>query len=176
MSRGLPPAPAIGISERQCRILKKEISRRSISQQDKVRFQIILLASQGLSNSHVKRELGISLNTVKRWRRRWESSLESLDAFESGIDGQAPKDHELLGRMREALSDAPRSGTPKRIGLSQERQITALACESPEKHGVMMTQWNREMLARTAMELGIVDAISPRYVSVILKKERTPPA
>lgn len=170
MSRGRP-APPIPISNRQYEIMEKEISKRSISQQDKIRFEIILRASKGQNNSHVKEELGISLNKVKRWRRRWESVHESLNTYETGFDGEPPKDYELLARIREALSDAPRSGTPKRITLSQEKQITALACEKPEKHGVPMSQWNREMLAKTAMKLGIVETISPRYISVILKKE-----
>jgi len=171
MSRGHPPAPPIGISSRQYQILEKATSKRSISHQNKIRFEIILRASQGQSNSQVKRDLGISLNKVKRWRHRWESAWENLNTFESGIEGQSPKDYELLARMKEILSDEPRSGTPKRITLSQEKQITALACEKPEKYGVMMTQWNREMLAQTAKKLGIVNTISPRYISVILKKE-----
>ena len=173
MSRGRPPAPPIQISDRQYQIMKKEISKRSISYQNKIRFEIILLASQGKSNSQVKRDLGIALNTVRKWRRRWESAWKSLNTFESGIDGESPKDYELLGRIKTILSDNPRSGTPKQITLSQEKQITALACEKPEKYGVMMTQWNREMLAQTAVKLGIVKTISPRYISVILKKERT---
>ncbi|MFQ5606180.1 MAG: helix-turn-helix domain-containing protein [bacterium] len=172
MSRGKPPAPPIPINLRQHRLLEKEASKQRIPYRDKIRYEIILRASEGQSNSHIKRELGISLNKVKRWRRRWESEWESLCVYESGPDGQEVKDHELLGRIREILSDKPRSGTPKRITLSQEKQIIAIACEKPEKYGVIMTQWNREMLARAVIDLGIVSTISPRYISVILKKKR----
>jgi len=173
MSKNRIGAPAIPISNWQYRLLEKAASKQTISHQEKVRYSIILRASQGQSNSQVKRDLGISLSKVKRWRRRWESAWPSLNTFESGLEGQPPKDYELFGRIREILSDKPRSGTPKRITLSQEQQITALACEKPEKYDVIMTQWNREMLAQTAIKLGIVETISPRYISVILKKKRT---
>jgi len=162
MSKKRIGAPAIPISDWQYRLIEKAASKQTISHQEKIRFSIILRASQGQSNSQVKRDLGISLNKVKRWRRRWETAWSNLNTFEAGLEGQPPKDYELLGRIRQILSDEPRSGTPKRITLSQEQQITALACEKPEQHGVMMTQWNREMLAQTAVKLGIVETISPR--------------
>ena len=72
--------------------------------------------------------------------------------------------------MLDLLSDRPRSGTPRRITLSQRQQIVALACQAPEDFGIEMTQWNRAALAQVAADKGLVDTISPRYVSVVLKK------
>lgn len=171
MSRGRPPAPAIKISSRQKDILKKEYRKNTITHEQKIRFELILRASEGENNSHVKRELKISLNKVKRWRKKWELNWDSLNIYEAGQEGKKTKDHELLKRMQEILSDNPRSGTPKRITMSQEKQIIAIACEKPEKYGIEMTHWNREMLAKVAIEKKIVKTISPRYISVILKKE-----
>ena len=45
--------------------------------------------------------------------------------------------------------------------------------EKPGKYGIEMTHWNREMLVKVVIEKGIVDTISPRYISVILKKTTT---
>ncbi|TAG96581.1 MAG: helix-turn-helix domain-containing protein [Sphingobacteriales bacterium] len=70
------------------------------------------------------------------------------------------------------LDDLPRSGAPKRISLSQEQQIVALACEKPRDHGVEMTNWTHEMLARVAISKGILESISSRYVGEILKKKQ----
>ena len=103
----------------------------------------------------------------------WETEFESLKAFELGESNEGVSDKALLERMLHIFKDIPRSGAPKRITLAQEQQIVALACEKPEDHGIMMTQWTREMLAHVAKTRGIVDNISPRYVSEILKKART---
>lgn len=170
MSRGKPPAPPIPISSRQYQILEKEESKQTIAHQYKIRFGIILGASTGKSNSQLKRDLKISLNTVKRWRNRWTLAWESLNIYESGTNSKPTKDYELLNRMKEILSDKPRSGTPKRITMSQEQQILALACEKPEKYGIAMTHWNRDMLAKVAIKQGVIEKVSPRYISVILKK------
>ncbi len=78
--------------------------------------------------------------------------------------------------MLALLRDRPRSGAPRRITLSQRQQIVALACEAPEDFGIEMTQWNREALAQeVAVDKGIVETISPRYVSVVLKKNELQP-
>lgn len=172
MGRGKPPAPAILMSERHHRLLKKEGSRHTITHQLKTRISILLLASHGESHEGIKRALGVSVNTIKQWRLRWEEAHESLVEFESGKSGEGVSDQELLGRMISVLRDKQRSGTPKRITLAQEQQIVALACEKPEDYGIEMTQWNRKMLAHVAKSKGIVKTISPRYISEILKKKR----
>jgi len=169
MSRGIPAAP-IPMTKRQNRLLKEHARKQKISYQLTIRLQILLKASQGINNSQVKWDLGISLNKVKLWRSRWCEAYESLCAFEVGIGGEGVSDNELLQRMLEVLKDRPRAGAPKRITLAQEQQIIALACEKPEDYGIPVTQWNREMLAHVAKAKGIVETISPRTVSKLLKK------
>jgi putative transposase len=170
MGRGKLPAPALPMTGRQYRLLEQEASKRTTLRQYNERIAILLRGSEGQSNSHVARELGISLNTVKSWRRRWESDYESLLEFEKGSDGKKVSDYELLREMLKSLNDLPRSGTPKRITLAQEQQIVALACEKPTDYGVEMTNWTLEMLAKVAIAQGILESISPRYVGEILKK------
>ena len=171
MSRG-KPAPAIPMTERQYRLLSQHGAKHSLSHHTKTRISLLLFASKGYTNARVKRELGIDLKTVKKWRRRWETEFDSINAFELGESGQGVSDKELLKRMLLVLKDYSRSGAPKRITLAQEKQIIALACERPEDHGIPLTQWNREMLAHVAKAKGIVETISPRYVGEILKKNR----
>lgn len=172
MSRGKPAAP-IEMTLRQYRLLEEHSRKQTISHRQRIRLQILLKASQGINNSQVSKDLGISLNKVKQWRRRWSAFYESLCRYELGVKGEGISDYKLLQHMLEQLEDIPRSGSPKRITLAQEQQIIALACEKPEDHGIIMTQWNREMLAHVAKAKGIVETISPRYVSEILKKKRT---
>lgn len=170
MGRGKPPAPAIAIGTRQAQLLETQKNKRTISVQFQTRIDIILRASQGQSNSHIARETGKALNTVKTWRKRWSEGYDELCVFEAGQSGQGVSDGTLLKKMLALLSDRPRSGAPRRITLSQQQQIVALACEAPEDFGIEMTQWNREALAQVAVDKGIVETISPRYVSVVLKK------
>lgn len=175
MAGGQPPASAIPIGERQYQVLKKYNERRNIPNHFKLRSGIILGASQGHSNKGLARQLGINYNTVKKWRRCWQQYYDELCEYEKGESNQGVSDKQLLDKMLEILSDIPRSGTPIRITLAQKQQIVALACEKPEDHGIAMTQWNREMLAHVAMAKGIVESISPRYVSQILKKTNFDP-
>jgi hypothetical protein len=50
--------------------------------------------------------------------------------------------------IKDILSDLQRSGTPKKFTLIQEQQIVSLACDKPEHHGIVMTTWSQEMLAK----------------------------
>lgn len=170
MGRGQPPAPALELTPRQYRLLSTYHRRNSISHRNKLRVSIILGGYHGQPNKQLARDLGISLTKVKHWRRRWQSSYGELLVYEQGQDGEGVKDHELLEKMLSYLADAPRSGTPARITTSQKEQLVALACEKPSDYGVEQTQWNRELLAVVAMRLGIMEKISPRYVSELLKK------
>jgi len=175
MSRG-KPAPAIPITDRQYALLKQHGAKHSLAHHYKTRISIVLLASEGRTNASVGRELKIDLKTVKKWRRRWIAAFDSIEAFALGESGQGVSDQALLQKMLEVLKDRPRSGAPKRISLAQEQQIVALACQKPEDYGIPITQWNRELLAQVAISKGIVETISPRYTSEILKKKRAPTA
>src|ERR1700741_642658 len=71
------------------------------------RAQIVLLAHQHpeWQNAAIAQRLGCSVNTVKRWRQRWQTT----------------------GGLR----DAPRGGTPPTFTPLQRTQLVALACSSP---------------------------------------------
>ena len=91
------------------------------------RARIVLGAAGGEGTSALAARLGVSRPTVIKWRERFA---------EGGL---------------EALSDAPRSGRPKR--LDDAAIIAATLVPPPERLGV--THWSSRLLAR---ELGIGDA------------------
>ena len=167
MGRGHAPAPAIPMTEMQNQLLSRLGRQHKTPQQVAKRIRILLMAHEGHSNSHIKRELGISLNTVKSWRRRWLSEYEELLKFESA--GESDYSQVLLS----VLKDIPRSGAPKVFTLAQEQQIVALACEKPVQHDIPISDWTYQMLAHVAIAKGIVATISPAQVGRILKKQST---
>jgi len=172
MGRGKPPAAALLMSDRHVRLLRQEYRKRTTLKQYHTRISILLWGYEGKSNSWVGCQLGIDLNLVRCWRKRWQGQYEALLIFEKGFDGQGVSDAALLQTMLIAVQDLPRSGAPQRIKTAQKQQIVALACEKPESYGVMMTDWTHEMLAKVAMAQGIVETISRRHVGGILKKKR----
>lgn len=171
MGRGHPPAAPIAMTSLQREVLQDIGRKHTTSQQIAKRIRILLLANHGYSNSHISRELAISLNTVKSWRKRWQSEFEDLVTYESYLFKEQVSPLDFRKRLVDVLRDLPRSGSPKLITLAQEKQIIALACEEPIKHQVEMTNWTHEMLAKVAAAKGIVVKISSRQVGRILKKK-----
>ena len=163
MAGGHPPAPAISMTDGQVQILEQLTRAHKTSQQISMRAQLLLLAHQGQSNSAIKRSLGIALNTVKSWRKRWLDAYEELLSYESSS--------ELSQAIEALLKDLPRSGAPETISLAAKQQIMALACEEPSRYGLQMNSWTHEMLAKVAIAQGIVPRISGRHVGRILKNQ-----
>jgi transposase len=83
------------------------------------RARIVLLAADGLTGEEIAERVGVSLPTIRAWRRRYESS---------GMDG---------------LADRERSGRPKTV---DDRAIVhATLLPPPKKLGV--THWSSRLLA-----------------------------
>ena len=66
-------------------------------QRDVQRARIVLAAADGLENVEIAVEVGVDVNTVSKWRKRF---------FEEGIDG---------------LADRHRSGRPRTLSPSGDR-------------------------------------------------------
>ena len=167
-------AKKVVLSERHNKILLKERNRHTSSNQLCRRIDIILLSNNGQTNSSIARKLGTTRMTVINWRNRWVLASTKLETFEKGKDGQGVSDLELRRYLLGILKDIARSGTPKTITAAQEQQIVALACEEPIQHGVPITDWTHEMLAKTAIAKYIVSTISSSQVGRILKNMPTP--
>jgi putative transposase len=148
-----PVEITLGTEMRQA--LEKVVKRHATPQQMVERAKIILLADEGKSNSQISRELSLSIDMVRLWRRRW-SSFVPIPLQELSV--------------LERLEDAPRPGKPARISAEQICKIVALACEAPELSGRPISQWSGQEIADELLQRGIVEKISPRHAQRLLKK------
>lgn len=127
-----------------------EITRRGRSPARKLkRAMIVLKADEGRGDGEIAQMVDVGLATVGRSRKRF---------VEEGLEM--------------ALSERPRSGRPLEIGGKQQAHIIALACsQPPEGHA----RWSLRLLAEKAVELEIVESVSPEGVRKLLKKTRSSP-
>jgi len=135
--------------------LEKLVSRHTTAQQKALRGRIVLLAADGKNTPEIARELKTSLDTVRLWRRRW-LDLQPIWLKDLSVE--------------ERLEDLPRPGTPPRFTTDQICQMEQMACEKPEKAGRPISQWTGREIADELVKRGIVDTISPRHASRLLKK------
>lgn len=150
--RGPKPA-ALELNENEREALEALVRKHSAPQQIAGRGRMILLAAQGKNNEEVARELGACADTVRTWRMRWIGWQKlSLEDFS----------------IVERLSDTPRPGRPPEITTEQFCQLIAFACEQPKERPI--THWTGREIAEEVMQRGIIEQISPRHASRLLKK------
>jgi len=147
--------PAIHLTDYERQRLELFVRRYSTGQQKAIRGRIILLAADGKNNREIVKELNVSVDTARLWRQRW------LDLQTISVDDLS---------VKERLDDLPRPGTPPRLTPNQICQIEKLACEKPEHSGRPITQWTGREIADEIKKRGIIDEISPRHASRLLKK------
>jgi len=133
--------------------------RHSVGQQMAVRGRIILAAAEGLNNREIAGRLGLTVNTVRHWRRRW-LGLQAIPLAELSVE--------------ERLVDVPRPGAPVRITADQVCRIIALACEAPAGSERPISQWTAREVAEEVVKRGIVERISSRHAARLLKIRRRP--
>jgi transposase len=107
---------------------------------DRVRARIVLAAAAGASNTAIAAELGLCVDTARRWRRQFSQQR-------------------LAG-----LTDRPRSGRPRRFTAIQVAAVTALACTLPAETGIPLSRWSSTELADEAVRRGVAEAISASTV------------
>lgn len=163
-------AARVTITERQQVVLRDFANARTSSVSLAQRSRIILLAFEKRTNEQISAEVGLNPDQVGRWRRRWQVSWERLIQVECG--GQP---HELHDAIKKVLADLPRSGRARRITPAQQVQMVSVACENPEDSGRPISYWTGWELAEEIMSRGIVDAISPRWVSELLRRANLRP-
>lgn len=150
-----PKPSEIRLSEAERQDLEKLVHRHGTGQQKALRGRVVLLAAAGKNNSEIARELNQSVDMVRLWRRRW-LALQPIALEDLSVE--------------ERLEDLPRPGTPPRLTADQVCQIEQLACEKPERSGRPISQWTGREIADELVKRGIVDRISPRHASRLLKK------
>ena len=150
-----PQAVRIELDTEARQALERLMRRPSSPQQQVLRARIILLAADGKNNTQIASELAITREMVGLWRNRW-ASFAALPLADLSVS--------------ERLEDAPRPGAPMTLTPEQICQITALACEKPEKSGRPISQWTGREIADELMARGIVETISPRHAQRVLKR------
>jgi putative transposase len=148
-------ATQVTLSEKEQEELVQITKRHRSEQQQVLRTRIVLAAAQGHANAQIAHALAINVDTARLWRDRWVG-LQGIDL-------------ETLS-VAERLQDAPRPGAPPKITADQRCQIADIACEAPIKSGRPISQWTGREIADELKVRGIVEQISPRHASYLLKK------
>jgi transposase-like protein len=92
------PSPfAIFLTASQRRVLEGRLRRTTAQQREVVRARIVLAAADGEQNIQIAGRLGVAVNTVSKWRKRF---------VEEGLGG---------------LGDRKRPGRPRRFPLGGGR-------------------------------------------------------
>ncbi|HEU4514572.1 MAG TPA: IS630 family transposase [Nocardioidaceae bacterium] len=107
---------------------------------DVVRAKIVLAAAAGETNQVIAAALGLCVDTVRKWRRRFAVR---------GLPG---------------LDDLPRSGRPRRFTAVQVAQVKALACTLPAETGLPLSRFSSAALAAEVMARGLVESVSATTV------------
>jgi transposase len=115
----------------QRRLLLARARRASGEHRDVLRARVVLAAAGGASNAAIARSLGVTDDTVRKWRRRF---------CEHGLDG---------------LRDRSRPGRPRRFAATVVAEVKALACELPADSEVPLARWSCSDLASEAARRGI---------------------
>ena len=152
--RGPKPA-AIELTDTERASLEQLTRQHKTAQQIVLRARIVLAAAEGLNNAQIARQLDITVDTARHWRGRW-------------LDLQAIPLDELS--VAERLEDAPRPGKPPRITDEQVSRLLALACAPPAAVGRSASHWSGHDLADELMAQGIIDQLSGRHASRLLKR------
>ncbi len=155
--RGPKPDPIV-LTDNVRAALEQLARRPRTPQQIALRARIVFAAAAGRNSAQIARDLAISVDMARLWRRRWlalaPARLEDLP---------------LLDR----LSDAPRSGKPVRISAEQVCRIIELACEAPERSGRPISHWSEREIAHEVKARGIIEQISDRHAARLLKRGRS---
>lgn len=111
------------------------------------RARILVLSSDGISDSRIANYLKVGVATVERIRKQF-----------------------VEGGLEFALRDRPNPGRPKaKLSKKQEAFLIATACsDAPDGR----SEWTMQLLADRLVELNIVESISDETVRRTLKKTK----
>jgi transposase len=147
----MPRAVPIELRAAERAKLKRRADGHKTPYRDRLRARIVLLAARGRPNARIAAQLGISVDTARKWRDRFAG-------------------HRLAG-----LADLPRSGRPRRISALQRAEVCALACQLPAAAGVPLGRWSCPELVAELVARGMVEGISVSSVRRILAEHPIKP-
>jgi putative transposase len=158
-------APSVILSTHLRNILERLERSRTLPLWLIERIRFVLMSADGKLCVEQAVRAGVDAQRARRWRKRW---VEGAGRVHRAVEGGA--DERTIEKLVwEVLSDNYRSGVPAKFTAEQIAAIIALACEEPSAHGLPVSHWTPEELARKAAEHEIVSNISPRQVGRFLK-------
>jgi len=105
-----------------------------------VRAKIVLLAADGLENVEIAARVGVCVDVVSKWRKRF---------CQNRIGG---------------LADRKRVGRRRVFAASAVAEIKAMACEPPTCRGAPLSRWSSKELADQAVAESVVASVSASSV------------
>src|SRR5680860_1551941 len=92
-------------------LLISSIKKRNIESHYQKRMNIIYQSSLGIENQDIARRMECSPVTVRKWRKRWKTFEGTIKQVEMGLDSKTANKVDLLHKIKEVLTDLPRSGS-----------------------------------------------------------------
>ena len=115
------PIPELILTAEEQETLLRWARRPKSAQALAQRARLVLVCAQGKSNTAVSREMGLTLQTIGKWRSRF-----------------------VVHRL-EGLLDEPRPGAPRQIGDTAVERVLTLTLETTPRDA---THWSTRSLAR----------------------------
>jgi len=131
--------------ERQ--VLQARVARARSEQRDVLRARIVLAAAAKDPNAVIAVELGVTVDTVRKWRGRF-----------------------AIGHL-EGLNDLPRSGRTRVSPSVVAAEVKAIACSLPAEQGLPISAWTCAEIAQEAVGRGVVASVSASTVRRILAED-----
>jgi transposase len=121
-------------------VLRARARSSTAAHRDVSRARIVLAAAEGAANTEIAAQVGVHVDTVRKWRRRFATA---------GLPG---------------LEDRPRSGRRRAFTAVQVAEVKVLACTLPAETGQPLSRWSSTELASEVITRGIAETISAATV------------
>src|SRR6266540_4786417 len=137
VARAGPQSPlVVQLQASERKLLKRLVGTPTAQYRQVLRAKIVLAAAAGLANAQIARRLGITVNTVRKWRKRYAAQ---------GLAG---------------LADRKRCGRPRVYPAVVVAQAKAIACELPATRGVPLSRWSLGEVRAELLASGITPNVS----------------
>jgi transposase len=152
MARGGGRSPfQISLRASERRALKRAARAQAAPHRQVLRAKIVLDAAAGLPSTLIARRVGVTPNTVRKWRKRFCT-------------------HGYTG-----LRDRPRSGRPRVFAAVVVAEVKAMACELPATRNVPLGRWSLAELREELLASGLVAEVSTATVRRWLAEDAIKP-
>src|ERR1019366_8218247 len=139
----MPAAVPVTLTAAERKTLKKRVRGAKTPCRDWLRAQIVLAAARGRDNERIAADLGVSVNTVRKWRGR------------------------LAGGGGGGGGGGARAGGAGGGGGAGRAAAVPLPCQRPPQPGVPLSRWTGPERAAELLAQGLVS--EPMSVSSLLR-------